>query len=276
MGAIVKAAVSVALAVVTLARVDAPPPNAPIPRDPPRLARALADTATALRAAIDGWRTSGNLNAGGPPREVTLDALYEQRIVLLLSHDRRLARRTIPLLPAKLARAIHDNVTAKRELDRITPVSPRRKLRTGPALPAGVLLRYYGQAQRRFGVAWQVLAAINFVETAFNRLRNASAAGAQGPMQFMPSTWRRYGMGGNIHDPHDAIMAAANYLHASGAPRDYRRALRSYNPSSLYVDAVLRYARHIERDQRDYLGYYSWQVFVRTRHGQVRLTGPGR
>jgi membrane-bound lytic murein transglycosylase B len=95
-------------------------------------------------------------------------------------------------------------------------------------------------------------------------------------MQFMPSTWRRYGLGGNIHDPHDAIMAAANYLHASGAPGDYRRALHSYNPSPLYVDAVLRYARHIEQDRRAYFDYYSWQVFVRTPHGDVRLTGPGR
>jgi membrane-bound lytic murein transglycosylase B len=180
------------------------------------------------------------------------------------------------LLPSTLARKIGDDVAAKRELDRITPISPRRKLRTGRALPAGVLLRYYGQAQRRFGVAWQVLAAVNFVETAFNRLRNASAAGAQGPMQFMPSTWSRYGLGGNIHDPHDAIMAAANYLHASGAPGDYRRALHSYNPSPLYVDAVLRYARHIEQDRRAYFDYYSWQVFVRTAHGDVRLTGPRR
>ena len=76
---------------------------------------------------------------------------------------------------------------------------------------------------------------MNLVETGFNKLRNDSVAGAQGPMQFIPSTWRAYGMGGDIHDPRDAIMGAANYLRASGAPGNYRRALYAYNPSTLYV-----------------------------------------
>ena len=90
-----------------------------------------------------------------------------------------------------------------------------------------------------------MLAAVNLVETDFNRLRNSSSSGAQGPMQFLPSTWRRYGLGGDIHDPHDAILGAANYLRRSGAPGNYRRALFAYNPSSLYVDAVLRYTRRM-------------------------------
>jgi membrane-bound lytic murein transglycosylase B len=95
-------------------------------------------------------------------------------------------------------------------------------------------------------------------------------------MQFLPSTWRAYGLGGNVHDPHDAILGAANYLHASGAPRSYRRALFAYNRSALYVDAVLRYARQIARDRRSYFDYYSRQVFVRTHKGVRRVTGPGR
>jgi membrane-bound lytic murein transglycosylase B len=94
-------------------------------------------------------------------------------------------------------------------------------------------------------------------------------------MQFMPATWRAYGLGGDIHDPHDAIMGAANYLHANGAPRDNARALYRYNPSPLYVDAVLRYAKRIRNDRRAFYDYYSRQVFVRTRHGLRRLTGPG-
>jgi membrane-bound lytic murein transglycosylase B len=81
-------------------------------------------------------------------------------------------------------------------------------------------------------------------------------------------------MGGNVRDPHDAIMGAANYLHASGAPRDYRRALHAYNPSGLYVGAALRYARHMKGD--GYLLLYNWQVFVRTPSGERRLTGPRR
>jgi membrane-bound lytic murein transglycosylase B len=119
-----------------------------------------------------------------------------------------------------------------------------------------------------------VLAAVNLVETGFNRLRNRSTSGARGPMQFLPSTWRAYGMGGDVDDPHDAILGAANYLHASGAPGSYRAALHAYNPSRLYVTAVLRYARAFRRSFRTYYVLHSWQVFVRTTHGLRRLTGP--
>ncbi len=205
---------------------------------------------------------------------MTLYALYEQRIYLVLAQRPALSRRTISRLRPRLARDARDNVVAKRELWRITPTSRLRRFRTGPSLPAPVLLRYYREAERRFEVSRQVLAAINLVESSFNKLRNASATGAQGPMQFMPATWRAYGMGGDVHDPHDAIMGAANYLRANGAPQNYRRALYRYNPSPLYVDAILRYAARIKRDRHAFYEYYSWQVFVRTPNGLRRLTGP--
>ena len=121
-----------------------------------------------------------------------------------------------------------------------------------------------------------MLAAINFVESRFGRVRSSSVAGAQGPMQFLPATWRRYGLGGDVHDPHDAILGAANYLRANGAPGDYDSALYAYNHSRLYVDAILRYAGRIRHDRRAYYEYYAWQVFVRTPTGERRLTGPGR
>ena len=116
-----------------------------------------------------------------------------------------------------------------------------------PPRPAGELLADYQQAQARFGTRWQVLAAVNLVESAFGRVVNHSSAGAQGPMQFLPATWRAYGRGGDIHSPHDAILGAANYLHQSGAPADDRHALYAYNPSRLYVDAVLSYAHEMIR-----------------------------
>jgi membrane-bound lytic murein transglycosylase B len=97
---------------------------------------------------------------------------------------------------------------------------------------------------------------------------------AVGPMQFIPSTWASYGMGGDIRDPRDAILGAANYLHANGAPGDYRAALYHYNPSRLYVDAVLGYAHRIRADTRNFFAYYAWQVFVRTPSGVRRITGP--
>jgi membrane-bound lytic murein transglycosylase B len=251
-----------------------PPVGQPIPHDPVPLARALAGTTATLRAELSHWQASGHIAIGGPPRQVELLALYQERILILLAQKETLARATIARLPASVAAETTDEVVARRELGRLTTPRPMSAIRIGTALPAGILLRDYLEAQRRFGVAWQVLAAVNLVESAFGRLRNASLAGAQGPMQFLPSTWRAYGRGGDIDDPHDAILGAANYLHSAGAPHDYRGALFAYNHSAAYVDAVLRYARQIERDRRTFLAYYAWPVFVRTPAGLRRLTGP--
>ena len=267
--------VSRGLAVILAAAtvLAAPPPNAPIPHDAAGLAHALVSTKQQLAHQIDVWRAAGA--ASQPPEDLTLDALYEQRIELALARNPRLASTTIRRLPGALAREVRTNLAAKRELWRLTPVSHRRRYRTGRALPPATLFSYYRAAERRFGVSWPLLAAVNFVESAFNKLRNNSATGAQGPMQFMPATWRAYGLGGDIHDPHDAILAAANYLHANGAPRNEARALFRYNPSPLYVDAVLRYARRIAADPRAFYDYYTWQVYVGTQHGLRRITGPG-
>ena len=263
----------VATCLAATAAQAAPDPDAPIPKEPAVLARTLVQTKVDLARAIDSWRSRSESRM---PDEVTLDALYEQRIELALAVRRHLASATLRRLPPAIAGDVRSNLVAKRELWRLTPVSRRRRFRTGPALPPKTLLRYYRAAEARFGVAWNVLAAVNFVESAFNKLRNDSATGAQGPMQFMPATWRAYGLGGDVHDPHDAILGAANYLHANGAPRNNRRALFRYNPSPLYVDAVLRYARRIRFDRRAFYEYHAWQVFVRTRTGLHRITGPGR
>ena len=88
-------------------------------------------------------------------------------------------------------------------------------------------------------------------------MRNESVAGAQGPMQFMPATWRSYGRGGDVHDPHDAILGAARFLAAAGARHDEAAALYRYNPSSLYVTAVSRYARVMRRDPLAFYGLYA-------------------
>ena len=260
--------------IFAVAAVAAPPATAPLPREPAAIAEALVKTRSDLYRGIDGWLRSAKPSPN-PPREVVLNALFEQRIYRDLARNDRRARATIARLPAPVAAAARDIVAAHRELFRITPPISARTIRTGPAEPPGTLLAYYREGERRFRVSWRILAAVNFVESAFNKLRSRSAAGAQGPMQFMPGSWRAYGLGGDIHDPHDAIVAAANYLHAAGAPRDLRRALYAYNPSSAYVDAVLRYARRLVVDRRAYYELYSWQVFVRTPRGDRRVTGPG-
>ena len=252
-----------------------PAPDAGIPREPGALAERLTQTERRLLGAIDAWRRDGDPSSGSPPEPVTVLALHQQRIHRLLSVRERLAHGVLARVPGRVAAHARATLRARRKLAPLATPQPRRRFRTGAPEPAGVLLRHYRDAQRRFGVGWQVLAAVNLVESAFGRLRNNSTAGAQGPMQFIPSTWAAYGMGGDVHDPRDAILGAANYLRASGAPRDLRRALYAYNPSSLYVDAVFAYAGRIRRDARNFFSYYAWQVFVRTPDGVERLTGPG-
>ena len=120
-----------------------------------------------------------------------------------------------------------------------------------------------------------MLAAINLVESAFGRVRSPSGAGAQGPMQFLPDTWRRYGLGGDVHDPHDAILGAANYLHANGAPtRTWTRSGTTTRRGSTSTPCCAT-PGGCARDRRASTRFYAWQVFVRTPQGDVRLTGPG-
>jgi membrane-bound lytic murein transglycosylase B len=256
---------------VATAASGPPPADAPLPRTAAGAAQALVSTSDRLGGEVEAWRKAG---VSKPPDDVTLDALYQERIYRLLAANAKLARATIPRL-ARYSAFAHDVITAHRELASITPPLQLKAIRVGPAAPPADLLRFYREGQRRFGVAWNVLAAVNFVESAFGKLRSASAAGAQGPMQFMPSSWRTYGLGGNVHDPHDAILGAANYLRAAGARRDIRAALHAYNPSRYYVDAVLRYARDITADVDNFYDFYAWQVYVKTPSGSVRLTGPG-
>ena len=259
---------------------DSPPAaDAALPRTASAIADSLATTTRDLEARIRSWLRSDPGVAGRPPAEVTLDALYQQRIYRHLRRRPDLAARVVAAMPARLRQQARDNVAAGRSLLELAPKKPPKTqppIRTGSAESPGRLLGWYREAQKRFGVRWQILAAVNFVESGFNRLRNNSYAGAQGPMQFMPATWRAYGLGGDVRDPHDAIMGAANYLHASGAPANDRRALYSYNPSPLYVEAIIRYARQMQRKRERYYAYWSWQVFVRTKTGEdKRLTGPG-
>jgi len=268
--------VSLVALAIALAGGAPPAPNQAIPREPERLAHELVVTTRALHRAVDRWREHGDPSVGGPPRDVELYALYHQRIYRLLRREDALARAVIRRLPPGLAREARSIVAAGKQLSGITPALKARTIRTKRPVPIGVLQRYYRAAERRFDVPWELLAAINFSESAFGKIRTDSAAGAQGPMQFMPATWRAYGLGGDVHDDRDAIMGAANYLRASGAPGDLRRALFAYNHSTAYVDSILRYTARIRANTRNLYVFYSWQLFVRTEQGDLRLTGPGR
>ena len=145
-----------------------------------------------------------------------------------------------------------------------TPANPGYALATPGAAPIGVpnffidkfrippfLLPVYQAAGIEYGVRWEVLAAINEIETDYGRNLNVSTAGALGWMQFMPATWKQYGVDANrdgLEDPYnpvDAIFAAARYLRAAGAETDIRRAIFAYNHADWYVDSVLMRARLI-------------------------------
>ncbi len=111
------------------------------------------------------------------------------------------------------------------------------------------LIPIYIAAGQAYDVPWNVLASINQIETDFGRIgQQVSYAGALGWMQFMPGTWRAYGVdasGDGIADPFnpvDAIYAAARYLSANGASDDLRRAIFAYNHADWYVDRVLQTA----------------------------------
>jgi murein DD-endopeptidase MepM/ murein hydrolase activator NlpD len=154
-----------------------------------------------------------------------------------------------------------------------TPANPTYTLaEPGPA-PIGVpnffiekfrippfLLPIYQAAGIEYGVRWEVLAAINEIETDYGRNLNVSTAGAVGWMQFLPSTWKQYGVDANEdgrkdpYNPVDAIFAAARYLKAAGASDDLRRAIFAYNHADWYVDSVVLRARLLGGLPADFVG----------------------
>jgi len=252
-----------------------PAPSEPLPRGTAGLATALTQTTRRLRLAIETWTALDGTTSSEPPQAVTLLALHQQRLYRRLADDPAQADRVVARLAPGVRGEARDVVLARRALGRIRRSGRAPAVRTAAAAPPEELRRAYAGAERRFGVPRDVLAAVNLVESAFGRVRSASEAGARGPMQFLPATWRQYGLGGDIDEPRDAILGAANYLRASGAPGELRRALFAYNRSTDYVSAILRYARRMRADERTFYAFYAWQVYVRTPAGGIRrLTGP--
>ena len=132
-----------------------------------------------------------------------------------------------------------------------------------PGVPSGLLAvfeRAAGSYQLGPG-GWAYLAAINEVESDFDRSTlpgvhsGTNADGAAGPMQIgiggtAGNTWARYAVdapGGaippSVYDETDAVYAAANDLHASGAPGDWPAAIYAYNHAGWYVAQVQQLAQ---------------------------------
>jgi murein DD-endopeptidase MepM/ murein hydrolase activator NlpD len=153
--------------------------------------------------------------------------------------------RTLPSGPSNLPSSTIPNQPGQISVP--TPISQ------APARPQSLtflqLTSLWQQAGRGYGIPWQVLAAINKVESNFGRNMGPSSAGAVGWMQFMPSTWDRWGMDADadgIADPWnatDAIYSAARYLAAAGGRDDIARAVLAYNHAQWYVDEVLQLSK---------------------------------
>jgi hypothetical protein len=240
-------------------------PHGPsVPEDRVALAGVLD---AAQRTVVDPARSPGEIAAAARTAQVG----YEE----LAFRPERLAP-VLAAMPPDGAAVTDRIVGAGRELLAMARRGPGDMLpawRIVAPLPPDQLRAAYAEAQQRFGVPWTVLAAVNLVESRMGRIASHSEAGARGPMQFMPSTWASYGLGGDVADPHDAILGAANYLRANGGATDagLDRALRRYNNDDRYVHAVRAYASVMQADERAYLGFHAWEVYFRTAAGRVHL-----
>jgi murein DD-endopeptidase MepM/ murein hydrolase activator NlpD len=122
------------------------------------------------------------------------------------------------------------------------------------------LLPIFQAAGTAYGIPWQVLAAINEVETDYGRDLSVSSAGAEGWMQFLPSEWTQYGVDANgdgwedPYNPADAIFAAARYLQAAGGDTNIKAAVLSYNHSQEYVESVMLRAQLLDGTPPELLG----------------------
>jgi membrane-bound lytic murein transglycosylase B len=179
---------------------------------------------------------------------------------------------TRPRIPPSLVETYDRNVDARRQLAAMTEMKDTvPPWRIVPPAPADALLDYYREAEADSGVGWNYLAAINLIESRFGSIDGTSTAGAQGPMQFLPSTFDAYGDAGDIHSPRDSIMAAGRYLAANGFANDRDHAIFRYNNAAEYVRAVNDYAAVLAADPAAFAGYYRWDVYYRTTAGDVLL-----
>ena len=211
------------------------------------------------QATLEGLGRGGAANGADDPDERCATA--EARMLGTISPERVKQRDRVK--PSRLRNA--EGVP--------TVANPTMSLALPGPVPVGVpnffidkfrippfLLPIYQAAGIEYGIRWEVLAAINEIETDYGRNLNISSAGALGWMQFMPATWKQYGTDANRDgrkdpfNPVDAIFAAARYLRAAGADDDLRRAIFAYNHADWYVESVLMRARLIGGMPSDLVG----------------------
>jgi hypothetical protein len=229
----------------------------------PRNAAAAAESLTRVERALRAPDT--------PPADLARLGWEEQNAYRVLAAHEDWTADVLAEVPGDVAPIVTANERAVRQLARLNEPQPGLPDWSIAAPPAVEILRsYYAEAEAASGIPWAYFASIHLVETRLGRIRGTSTAGAQGPMQFIPATWERYGQG-DINDNRDAILAAARFLQANGAPGDISRALFRYNNSLRYVDAVQAHAQLMLSDERAFLGYFQWQVYYATTDGTFVL-----
>jgi len=232
-------------------------------REPAGLAARIAGAEATLRGGTSG-------SAG--PADVATAALAQQAAYRELGDHPEWDEAVIAALPPELGPVVRSHVAARREFRALggPPADMMPAWRIVAPEPADQLQAWYQEAEAEFGVPWQVLAAVNLVETSLGRIRGTSVAGAQGPMQFLPSTWAAYGEG-DINDTRQAIRAAGRYLAANDAAGDLAGALWNYNHSDHYVQGVLLYADLIAEHPGAWTGFHHWGVWYTTVAGDLFL-----
>lgn len=230
--------------------------------------QSASEAATTIEEAMRVLRSEDDAawSAAGHQLQVTVRSLtrhpdWQEDVMAALPTDiavltqRHLnARRSLGLL--------HQGFEPQPELPRWEIIEPE---------PLDQLIDHYQEAEAATGINWQILAAINLIETGMGRIDGLSTAGAQGPMQFLPTTWEEVAEGGDIDDPHDAIQGAARYLVRRGGLDDIRKGLWGYNNSDYYVDAVLTYAQMFTDDLSALRAVYHWEIYVGSTEGPLWL-----
>lgn len=235
----------------------------------PRRPEAIAALLTSLEEALRDPATA----AAALPRL----AHQQQVIYRVLAHRQALADQVRSLLAPRWQAVADRHLAARRAFLAMHRGQRRATLlpawRIIPPEPAERLLALYRSASASTGIPWEVLAAVNLVESGMGRIDGVSVADAHGPMQFLPSTWAEPGIGngGNIRKPADAIPAAARYLVRRGGLRDLRQGLWGYNNSRHYGDAVLAYAALLKADPAAYRGLYHWEIHFASAAGDLWL-----
>ena len=235
-----------------------------VPQEPAAIAALIAEIETIV------------LNPQIADEQLTAHAHQQQVIYRFLSRRPQLNQSVRSRLDPRWHWVFDQHIAARREflaMHRGPASSTLPAWRIQPPAPASELLKAYRSASAATGIDWTVLAAVNLVETGMGRIDGVSVANAQGPMQFLPTTWAEPGIGkgGDIRDPWDSIHAAARYLVRRGGLKDIRSGLWGYNNSDHYGKAVLHYAALLKKAPLTYRSLYRWQIHYASSAGDLWL-----